>query len=87
MSRSLPTRALPVAFTRFSPLAVRGISVRPVCRPLRDHSVSPWRMMKTRGVDMAVTGEEGEMIIGGLIDSEGREIREPVDINPASEDR
>lgn len=22
----------------------------PVWRPLRDHSVSPWRMMKTRGV-------------------------------------
>lgn len=36
---------------------------------------------------MAATDEEGETIIGGLIDSEGREIREPVDINPASEDR
>jgi len=35
---------------RFSPLAVRGMSEVPVWRPLRDHSVSPWRIMKTRGV-------------------------------------
>lgn len=52
MSLSLPTRALPVALTLFSPSAVRGMSVTPVCLPLRDHSVSPWRAMKTRGVDM-----------------------------------
>lgn len=44
--------ARPVALTRFSPLAVRGISVEPVWRPSRDHSVSPWRTMKTRGVDI-----------------------------------
>ena len=25
----------------------------PVCRPSRDHSVSPWRMMKARGVVIA----------------------------------
>jgi hypothetical protein len=30
-------------------LGVRGMSVEPVWRPLRDHSVSPWRTMKTRG--------------------------------------
>jgi hypothetical protein len=49
MRRSEPTRALPVARMRFSPVGVRGMSVMPVWRPLRDHSVSPWRMMKTRG--------------------------------------
>lgn len=42
--------AFPVALTRASPLAVRGMSELPVWRPLRDHSVSPWRTMKTRGV-------------------------------------
>ena len=47
---SLPTSAFPVARMRFSPLAVRGSSEVPVWRPLSDHSVSPWRMMKTRGV-------------------------------------
>ena len=41
MRRSSPTRAFPVARIRFSPLAVRGMSVVPVCLPLRDHSVSP----------------------------------------------
>lgn len=41
MRRSSPTRAFPVARIRFSPLAVRGMSVLPVCLPLRDHSVSP----------------------------------------------
>jgi hypothetical protein len=49
IKRSSPTRAFPVARMRFSPLAVRGMSVVPVWRPLRDHSVSPWRIMKTRG--------------------------------------
>lgn len=52
IKRSLPTRALPVALTLFSPLAVSGMSLTPVCLPLRDHSVSPWRTMKTRGVAM-----------------------------------
>lgn len=56
MSRSSPTRARPVARMRRSPLAVRGSSVEPVCRPFSDHSVSPWRTMKTRGVGMAVGG-------------------------------
>jgi hypothetical protein len=54
ISRSSPIRALPVALIRFSPLDVKGSSVVPVCRPLRDHSVSPWRITKTRGVVMAV---------------------------------
>lgn len=49
INRSFPTRPLPVAAIRFSPLGVSGRSVIPVCRPLRDHSVSPWRMMKQRG--------------------------------------
>jgi hypothetical protein len=53
---SEPTRALPVARTRFSPLDVSGMSEVPVWRPLRDHSVSPWRIMKTRGVGMLVLG-------------------------------
>ena len=30
----------------------------PVCRPLRDHSVSPWRIMKTRGVGGIESAEE-----------------------------
>ena len=55
ISLSLPTSARPVARTRFSPLAVRGISVLPVCLPLSDHSVSPWRTMKTLGADMAAS--------------------------------
>ncbi len=41
MRRSGPTMALPVASTRFSPFGVSGMSVRPVCLPLSDHSVSP----------------------------------------------
>lgn len=49
MRRSFPTRALPVARMRFSPAEVREMSVVPVWRPLSDHSVSPWRTMKTRG--------------------------------------
>lgn len=53
INRSSPTSALPVARTRFSPFTVRGMSVVPVWRPLRDHSVSPWRMMKTRGSGIA----------------------------------
>ena len=53
INRSSPTSALPVALTRFSPLVVNGSSVEPVCRPLSDHSVSPWRIMNTRGVVMA----------------------------------
>ena len=48
--RSSPTSARPVARTRFSPLAVRGMSEVPVWRPSSDHSVSPWRTMKHRGV-------------------------------------
>jgi len=50
MSRSEPTSAFPVARIRFSPFTVRGMSLVPVCFPFSDHSVSPWRMMKTRGV-------------------------------------
>ena len=49
MSLSSPTRALPVARTRFSPLDVSGMSELPVCFPDRDHSVSPCRIMKQRG--------------------------------------
>lgn len=45
-----PTRACPVCLILDSPLGVRARSVMPVCRPLSDHSVSPWRMMNTRGV-------------------------------------
>ncbi len=56
MSRSEPTRARPVARMRRSPFTVRGCSVVPVCRPLSDHSVSPWRTMKTRGVGMVLEG-------------------------------
>jgi hypothetical protein len=52
IKRSSPTRAFPVARTRFSPFSVRGMSEMPVWRPLSDHSVSPWRMMKTRGSGM-----------------------------------
>lgn len=52
MSLSSPTSAFPVARTRFSPLAVKGSSVVPVWRPLSDHSVSPWRIIKTRGSGM-----------------------------------
>lgn len=52
ISRSSPINALPVALTRFSPLRVRSNSVIPVCLPLSDHSVSPWRTMKARGVAM-----------------------------------
>jgi hypothetical protein len=68
IKRSSPTKALPVAMIRFSPLAVRGMSELPVCLskllfvyrllntllPFRDHSVSPWRMMKTLGVTPAI---------------------------------
>lgn len=50
ISLSSPTSALPVALTRFSPFAVSGRSEVPVCRPFRDHSVSPWRTIKQRGV-------------------------------------
>jgi hypothetical protein len=50
IKRSSPTNALPVAMILFSPSVVNGSSVVPVCRPLRDHSVSPWRTMKTLGV-------------------------------------
>ena len=60
MSRSLPTSARPVARIRFSPFSVSGSSVVPVCRPLSDHSVSPWRMMKARGVVMWGSGRGGE---------------------------
>jgi hypothetical protein len=67
ISRSSPTNALPVARIRFSPLAVSGRSVDPVCRPLRDHSVSPWRMMKQRGT-MGIGFEES-----GSLKEEGGE--------------
>ena len=56
MSLSSPTSARPVARIRFSPFSVSGSSVVPVCRPLSDHSVSPWRMMKARGVVMVRVG-------------------------------
>ena len=59
MRRSSPTRAFPVARTLFSPLAVSGMSVLPVCLPLSDHSVSPCLMMKTLG-EVMVPGEEEE---------------------------
>ena len=72
--------ALPVANTRFSPLAVKGMSDDPVWRPLSDHSVSPWRTMKTRGVDMVVgvdnvprdDGLDGKIQVekGGLLGGE-----------------
>ena len=42
--------ARPVAMIRRSPFAVSGMSVEPVCRPLSDHSVSPWRIINTLGV-------------------------------------
>jgi hypothetical protein len=51
-NRSSPTSARPVARTRFSPFGVSGMSEVPVCRPLSDHSVSPCRTMKHRGVVM-----------------------------------
>jgi hypothetical protein len=51
---SFPIRARPVALILFSPFSVRGRSVMPVCLPFNDHSVSPWRMTKTRGVVMVV---------------------------------
>jgi hypothetical protein len=58
IKRSAPTSALPVARTRFSPVGVRGMSDVPVWRPLRDHSVSPWRIMKTRGEGMVSRASE-----------------------------
>lgn len=72
INRSGPTSALPVARIRLAPLAVSGSSVVPVCRPSRDHSVSPWRMMKARGVVIAggvrrrggQGGETGEILEG-----------------------
>lgn len=57
MRRSSPTSALPVARIRFSPFAVNGSSVVPVWRPLRDHSVSPCRMMKARGLVIVMIGK------------------------------
>jgi len=67
MSLSSPTRALPVARMRFSPFSVRGSSVVPVWRPLRDHSVSPWRIMKTRGSDIVlVMCNQLELRVGGV---------------------
>lgn len=38
----------------------------PVCRPFRDHSVSPWRIMKTRGV-VIVACDSGGCGFGGSI--------------------
>jgi hypothetical protein len=52
ISLSSPTSARPVARTRFSPFLVNGMSDVPVCLPDRDHSVSPCRTMKQRGVVM-----------------------------------
>jgi hypothetical protein len=54
ISLSSPTSAFPVATTRFSPLAVNESSVVPVCRPFRDHSVSPCRMTNTRGSGIVI---------------------------------
>ena len=54
ISFSSPTRALPVATTLFWPSGVKSRSVRPVCLPLMDQAVSPWRMMNTRGGAMAM---------------------------------
>ena len=56
MSLSSPTNARPVARIRFSPFSVSDSSVVPVCRPFNDHSVSPCRMMKARGVVIAGFG-------------------------------
>src|SRR6187551_2881969 len=33
----------PTALDWYSPSSTSGRSVRPVCRPLSDHSVAPWR--------------------------------------------
>ena len=63
MSLSSPTSARPVARSLFSPFSVSGSSVVPVCRPFSDHSVSPWRIMKARGVVIVgvnVVGMRGE---------------------------
>ena len=59
MSLSSPTSARPVARIRLSPFSVKGSSVLPVCRPLSDHSVSPCRMMKARGVVIVAGGGGG----------------------------
>lgn len=59
MSLSSPTSARPVARILFSPFSVSGSSVVPVCRPLSDHSVSPWRIMKARGVVIVAFSGEG----------------------------
>ena len=70
ISRSSPTRAAPVARIRFSPFAVSGMSVVPVCRPFSDQAVSPCRIMKTRGLTggilrmmlwRALGGQEGDV--------------------------
>ena len=62
ISLSGPTNARPVARMRFSPLAVSGMSVTLVCRPLSDHSVSPWRMRNNLGT--------GGPILFAIIDKE-----------------
>jgi hypothetical protein len=54
-----------VARTRFSPLGVKGISVEPVCLPERDHSVSPCRTMKQRGVAIVMDDKIEVEIIAG----------------------
>jgi hypothetical protein len=64
-SLSSPTRALPVALTRFSPFLVRGKSVVPVCFPEIDHSVSPCRTMKQRGVVLAMRLDPGLLLASG----------------------
>lgn len=64
-----PTRACPVCLILDSPFVVRARSVLPVCRPLSDHSVSPWRMMKTRGVVMVCCNVGDECELSKILDS------------------
>lgn len=66
INRSFPTSALPVALIRFSPFGVSGRSVIPVWRPLRDHSVSPWRIMKQRETMLLGEGEGCRKEVEGI---------------------
>ena len=61
---SSPMSALPVALMRFSPFAVRGNSDVPVCRPFRDHSVSPWRITNARGVVIVLNAPQWFALTG-----------------------
>lgn len=65
-----------MARIRFSPFEVSGSSVVPVCRPFNDHSVSPWRIMKTRGVDIVY-------IFSGTVSIEENIPDKSVDIYPS----